>query len=224
MTVWDGGGSKDTYDFSNYTTGVTVNLNPGASSVTSAAQLANYDSTTAKGNIYNALLFEGDERALIENATGGSGSDKITGNSAAIAPDGNGDNDFLYGGDGCDTLYGGAGNDELNGEGGADTMVGGIGNDTYHVNDRGDRVIENFIERSNGLWVSGGTDTVVTSLRSTRSTQKLEQLDDRIQSASWTLLYREHRHRQWSRQCAGGSERKRDALRLRRQRYAQWRS
>ncbi len=29
-TVWDGGGS-DTYDLSNYTTGVTINLNPGAS-------------------------------------------------------------------------------------------------------------------------------------------------------------------------------------------------
>ncbi|HKU06828.1 MAG TPA: M10 family metallopeptidase, partial [Bradyrhizobium sp.] len=40
MTVWDGGG-HDTYDFSNYTTNLSVNLQPGAWSTASAAQLAN---------------------------------------------------------------------------------------------------------------------------------------------------------------------------------------
>jgi len=40
MTVWDGGG-QDTYDFSNYSTGVTVNLAPGSWTTTSATQLAN---------------------------------------------------------------------------------------------------------------------------------------------------------------------------------------
>jgi serralysin len=39
MTVWDGNGI-DTYDLSNYSTGVSINLNPGASSITSSAQLA----------------------------------------------------------------------------------------------------------------------------------------------------------------------------------------
>src|SRR5258705_2526900 len=36
-TIWDGNG-VDTYDLSNYTTAGSVNLNPGASSVTSASQ------------------------------------------------------------------------------------------------------------------------------------------------------------------------------------------
>jgi hypothetical protein len=38
-TVWDGDGI-DTYDFSNYTTALRVNRNPGASSTTSATQIA----------------------------------------------------------------------------------------------------------------------------------------------------------------------------------------
>ena len=39
MTVWDGGG-RDVFDFSNYTTGVRVDLNPGSYSIASSAQLA----------------------------------------------------------------------------------------------------------------------------------------------------------------------------------------
>ena len=39
-TVWDGNG-VDTYDFSNYTTTLRVDLDPGASSTLSAAQIAN---------------------------------------------------------------------------------------------------------------------------------------------------------------------------------------
>jgi serralysin len=38
-TIWDGNG-VDTYDLSNYTTAVAINLNPGASSITSSTQLA----------------------------------------------------------------------------------------------------------------------------------------------------------------------------------------
>ena len=40
LTVWDGGGT-DTYDFSNYATNLTIDLNPGGWTTTSAAQLAN---------------------------------------------------------------------------------------------------------------------------------------------------------------------------------------
>jgi serralysin len=60
MTVWDGGG-EDTYDFHLYTTGVTVNLQPGAWTTTAANQLPSYDvpfgpPATAPGNIANAYL------------------------------------------------------------------------------------------------------------------------------------------------------------------------
>jgi len=114
LTVWDGGGT-DTYDFSNYTSNLKVDLRPGQWTTTSAGQLAklHWDgSKVAVGNIANASLYKGDARSLIENAIGGSGSDTLTGNDAA------------------NTLIGGAGNDHLSGGKGNDTVDGGIGTDT----------------------------------------------------------------------------------------------
>ncbi|MFC0805128.1 M10 family metallopeptidase [Ensifer sp. P24N7] len=122
LTVWDGGGT-DTYDFSNYTTALKVDLRPGEWTTTSAAQLAklHYNgSKVAIGNIANALQYQGDARSLIENAKGGTGSDTITGNAAANALWGNGGNDRLIGGDGNDNLVGGAGADRLDGGNGTD--------------------------------------------------------------------------------------------------------
>jgi hypothetical protein len=112
MTVWDGNG-VDTYDLSNYTTAVTVNLNPGASSITSATQIANLGSGHyAQGNVYNAYLYNNDARSYIDNAIGGSSDDSLTGNAIG------------------NNLNGGAGNDTLNGGAGNDTIIGGSGTDT----------------------------------------------------------------------------------------------
>ena len=112
MTVWDGNG-VDTYDMSNYTTGVTINLNPGASSITSTTQLAYLgNGHYASGNVYNAYLYNNDARSYIENAVGGSGNDTLIGNAIA------------------NNLNGGSGNDTLTGGGGNDTIIGGPGNDT----------------------------------------------------------------------------------------------
>ncbi len=122
MTVWDGGG-VDTYDFSNYTAGLTVDVNPGQWSSLAAGQRAQLSwdgSHPARGNIANAFLYNNDPRSLIENAVGGSGNDKITGNAA---------DNVLDGGGGKDTLDGGAGNDTLMGGSGADTLKGGAGFD-----------------------------------------------------------------------------------------------
>ncbi len=67
MTIWDGNGT-DTYDFSNYTTSVTVDLTPGGFSITSETQRASLGAgNKAPGNIFNALQFNGDARSLIEN-------------------------------------------------------------------------------------------------------------------------------------------------------------
>lgn len=114
QTIWDGGG-VDTYDFSNYSTNLKINLNPGEWTTTSTSQLAKLSwdgSHVAVGNIANALLYEGDLRSMIENAVGGSGSDMILGNLVA--------ND-LKGGAGDDTLIGNAGDDVLDGGTGVDT-------------------------------------------------------------------------------------------------------
>jgi serralysin len=116
LTIWDGGGT-DTYDFSAYTTGVTVDLRPGQWSIASTAQLAllHYDgSKVAAGNIANSLLYNGDLRSLIENAIGGTASDVLIGNVA---------NNVLTGGAGNDRLIGDAGNDILQGGADSDTAV-----------------------------------------------------------------------------------------------------
>lgn len=111
-TIWDGNG-VDTYDLSNYTTNLTINLNPGASSVFSTTQLAYLgNGHYASGNVYNAYLYNGDARSYIDNATGGSGNDTIIGNAIA------------------NVLNGGAGNDTITGGGGNDTIDGGTGTDT----------------------------------------------------------------------------------------------
>ena len=113
LTVWDGGG-VDTYDLSNYSTDVSIDLNPGAYSVTAAKQLANLgNGHFADGNVFNAYLFGNDARSYIENANGGGGNDTIIGNAVN------------------NTLTGGLGDDRLEGRGGRDTMIGGAGSDTF---------------------------------------------------------------------------------------------
>lgn len=125
-TVWDGGGN-DTYDLSSYTKALELDLRPGSYSMFSKAQLADLgggpNDGYARGNIFNALLYKGDTRSLIENAKGGSGSDEIIGNQAANKLYGNGGNDRLYGQEGSDYLYGGSGADKLYGGSGTDTAM-----------------------------------------------------------------------------------------------------
>lgn len=117
-TIWDGGG-KDTYNLSAYKNDVSIDLRAGEHSVFSKAQLAflggGPNGGDARGNIFNALLYKNDKRSLIENAKGGSGDDKITGNVAANKLFGQGGNDRL---DGTkdkkgDVLVGGAGADDF---------------------------------------------------------------------------------------------------------------
>jgi serralysin len=92
-TIWDGGGT-DTYDLSNYSTNLTLDLRPGEFS-NFGMQLANnraYQGGTnfAPGNIANALLYQGNTASLIENAIGGVGNDTFRGNAASNTLNGNG--------------------------------------------------------------------------------------------------------------------------------------
>ena len=126
LTIWDGGG-VDAYDMSNYANAVAIDLNPGAWSITSADQLALLDvslGVQARGNVFNALQYNGDRRSLIENAIGGSGDDALTGNIVANRLEGRG---------GADRIDGGAG---------ADVMVGGAGDDVYVVDMTSDSIVE----------------------------------------------------------------------------------
>ena len=163
-TIWDGGGT-DTYDFSKYTTNLQVNLNPGewTNLGTQLAVLERDDAGNvtqrARGNIANALLYEGDQRSLIENAKGGAGHDKIIGNVA---------DNVLFGNAGRDTLEGGDGDDRLIGGSHGDYMNGGAGDDIYYVDDLDDVVSERkeFVRIDEPIsFDAGGDDTVETTLQ-----------------------------------------------------------
>ncbi|MCF6370695.1 M10 family metallopeptidase [Rhizobium halophilum] len=123
-TVWDGGG-VDTFDLSAYSTSLRIDLRPGKASLFSADQTAYLgggpNDGYARGNIYNALLHNGNAASLIENVRGGSAADSIIGNQAK---------NVLWGYSGNDTLSGDAGNDTLVGGLGADRLYGGTGSDT----------------------------------------------------------------------------------------------
>ena len=139
LTIWDGGG-RDTYDLSRYATDLVVSLAPGGYSTFSAAQIAHLgNGHDARGNVFNALQYQGDPRSLIEDAIGGSGRDEISGNAAGNALSGGkgadtlaglGGDDTLRGGDGPDSLSGGDGDDRLDGGNGTDRLDGGAGSDT----------------------------------------------------------------------------------------------
>jgi serralysin len=83
MTIWDGNGN-DTYDLSNYSDNLTIDLRPGEWTTTNAIQTASLgQGHFARGNIANALLFNGDTRSAIENAKGGNGDDTLIANLVA---------------------------------------------------------------------------------------------------------------------------------------------
>jgi serralysin len=152
-TLWDGGGN-DTFDLTAYSDNLKIDLRPGKASLFSEDQLAYLgggpNDGYARGNIFNALLHDGDTRSLIENARGGSGNDQIIGNQAANSLVGNsgndtlggeGGNDALTGGSGADTLYGGASADRLYGGAGADDLFGGSGVDIFLFKARADSTV-----------------------------------------------------------------------------------
>jgi len=118
-TIWDGGG-VDTYDLSAYRNGVEIDLRAGQASTFRGSQLADLNQyqngKLASGNIYNALLYNGNQASLIENAIGGRGNDTFRGNAADNAFTGHGGADifFFRTGGGNDTVTDFSGRDKIN--------------------------------------------------------------------------------------------------------------
>lgn len=120
-TIWDGGG-EDTYNLSAYSSDLSIDLRPGEFSIFKKSQLADLDQFSnnknrfASGNIYNALLFEGNTASLIENAIGGAGDDLLRGNSADNKLTGNGGHDvfFFRAGGGSDQVMDFTAGDKIN--------------------------------------------------------------------------------------------------------------
>lgn len=102
-TIFDNGG-VDTLDYSGFSARQRIDLSPEVFS-------------DVGGHIGNVVIARG---TVIENATGGSGSDELLGNSVANILIGNAGNDQLYGHAGDDSFRGGAGDDLLDGGAGED--------------------------------------------------------------------------------------------------------
>ena len=149
-TIWDGGGI-DTLDAASQTLSSVISLVPGTySSIGLRQSHADFMAgiplalqPSISQSFSDAVLYNGADNlgiaygANIENARGGSGNDRITGNLLA------------------NMLTGNAGNDTLDGGSGTDTLMGGIGDDTYIVDSITDTLTENL---------NDGTDTVESSV------------------------------------------------------------
>ena len=110
-TIWDTGGT-DTLDASSKASAVTLDLREGEFS-----RFGSYD---------DVVIAYGVD---IENATGGSGADKIVGNGLANVLNGKDGDDIIRAGSEADEVSGGQGDDELNGQNGNDRIWGDAGKD-----------------------------------------------------------------------------------------------
>jgi Ca2+-binding RTX toxin-like protein len=125
----DGGGGINTLDYSDYRTGVVVNLTKGVA-------------TGVYAWVRN-----------IQNVNGGAGDDSLTGGAGNSILRGNGGNNTLVGGAGDNILVGGRGNDKLVGGTGRNLLIGGGEADTLLAGPGGDLLIADatFFDASDPL-------------------------------------------------------------------------
>jgi Ca2+-binding RTX toxin-like protein len=125
-----GGAGNDTYNIEGAASGDLVEelAGEGIDLVLSS------DSYALTSGVENLTLVE--VSGSTATGTGNTLDNIIIGNSGSNA---------LLGGAGTDSLYGGGGNDRLDGQAGVDLMVGGAGGDTYHVDNVGDIIVEDYL-------------------------------------------------------------------------------
>jgi len=168
LTIWDAGGS-DLIDASDLSTDNRIDLRPGQYSA-----IGSIDDNIA---VAAAVQDGGTVINYIENAWGGSGNDRLTGNDTHNQLLGNGGKDRLMGGLGDDTLEGGSGRDrlfgnhgrdELNGGSHRDRLLGNRGNDELNGGGGNDRLLggggRDVLDGGGGndrMTGSGGADTFV---------------------------------------------------------------
>ncbi len=142
-TVWTQGATA-TYDLSNFNEDQLADLRPGQWLRFSSAQIADLNNAApegtpefqAQGNIYNALLYQGDTRSLISSVITGDGHDRLIGNDIA---------NRLFAGAGNDTIDGGLGDDTISGGAGEDVITFGTGRSLLRdllADLNGDRVLD----------------------------------------------------------------------------------
>lgn len=139
--IWDAGG-VDTISYSG-TFAATINLRqatllnaPGGGGYVSYV----HGAPNSSPHHWNAFTVA--KNAVIENASGGSGTDKITGSLLANTLSGNAGNDTLMGLAGSDILRGGLGRD---------TLDGGVGKDYFDFDTIGDSKVGALRDIINGF-------------------------------------------------------------------------
>jgi Ca2+-binding RTX toxin-like protein len=111
--IVNGGGGRNTLDFSPLSEGVYVDLSVGVAPVTTVVS----GFSDVIGSAYDDILLG---NSLNNRLYGLSGNDTLRGEDG---------DDVLFGGAGIDQLFGGSGRDWLLGGSGADSLVGGFGDD-----------------------------------------------------------------------------------------------
>jgi Ca2+-binding RTX toxin-like protein len=111
---------------------------------------------------------EGDLLFTLENITGGSSHDVLSGDAKINFIDGGAGNDQLNGGEGADTIHGGVGRDLINAGGGAnrvrggahnDTITGGSSIDTFYGDHGNDRI--EGVKGNDRMFGGDGDDTLI---------------------------------------------------------------
>jgi len=158
-------GGIDIIDF----TGTTVAVNVNLSATTAQRVNSNLNLSLSANNV-------------IENVTGGTGSDRITGNTL---------NNTLNGGNGNDQLQGLAGNDILWGGAGNDILSGGSGNDQYLFQGTGSFTtalgvdyINEFVTGQDQILLSQATFNAITNVVGQPFTDFAVVADDQLVDAS----------------------------------------
>ncbi|MBN6710166.1 Ig-like domain-containing protein [Haemophilus haemoglobinophilus] len=163
--IWDGGG-VDTFDASDQTQSVNVNLTPG-SWIYVGAKTSNFLMEAPYTYLGANAYFDQPYDVKINGGVGavrldhytkgqafigyGTQIEKLIGSDFDDTLTGNNANNTIYGGKGNDTINGGGGNDYLDGGLGADSLSGGVGNDIYVVNESEDTVHENADEGNDSV-------------------------------------------------------------------------
>ena len=162
----DGGADNDTVTFDGSDVSIAGGTGTDNLIVTGAATINLSLADQTSGDTANVTGFENVD---------------ASNSSAAVSITGDANDNYLYGGDGNDTIMGGAGNDRIYGGAGADTISGGAGADMI---DGG--VGNDTIKLANGHFAAGesltggsGTDTIVLTNATTVdfSTGTLSGLD-----------------------------------------------
>jgi serralysin len=130
-TVWTAGATA-TYDLRNFAQNATLDPRPGGFLRFSDPQLADLGFTSpqgpgahlAQGNVYNALLFNGDTRSEVSALLTGDGNDIVNGNDVF---------DTITLGAGSDTVNAGSGGGKYIAGSGADDFFGGASADYFDL-------------------------------------------------------------------------------------------